>query len=311
MLHIFHSHTTEILLPDKHPFPSQKYALLLERVEQLATTRASTVGSPLTIGHAPAATDEEILRVHTAEYLRRVTHNLLTPAEQRAIGFPWSESFVQRARHSSGATLAAARAVVKEGGWGVHLAGGTHHASADRGQGFCVFNDVAIAVRMLQAEHALRRALIIDTDVHQGNGTAELFAADPSVYTFSIHGARNFPLKKVPSNLDVPLEDGCDDATYLRLLKPAVEQAIRESQPEWVFWISGADPYQEDKYGRMSLTKAGLRRRDQWIACRLRETELPVVTVMGGGYARNVEDIAEIYAATVEELAFQSPLLNR
>lgn len=310
MLHVFHSHTTELPLPDKHPFPSQKYQALLTRVEQLAAKGNDTDSDCMTVCAAPQATDAEILRVHTADYLHRVTAGLLTQAEQRVIGFPWSPGFVSRACHSVGATVAATRAVAKLGGWGVHLAGGTHHASAYRGQGFCVFNDVAIAARMLQAEHGIGRVLVLDTDVHQGNGTAELFAEDASVFTLSIHGAKNFPLKKFPSDLDVPLEDGCDDETYMRLLKPALKQAIERSEPEWVFWISGADPYAGDKYGRMALTKAGLRIRDRWITETLRALEIPVVTTMGGGYARDIEEIADIYAATVEELARRAPATN-
>lgn len=304
MLNVFYSDDTQMLLPAKHPFPQQKYGLLRERVAQLAETLR------IELAPAPAATRDELLRVHTAEYIAKVFEGDLTEQEQRAIGFPWSPQFVQRSLRSIGATLAAARSMfagVNEGlTWGAHLAGGTHHAFADRGQGFCVFNDVAVAIRALQDDGKIERALVIDCDVHQGNGTAKLFEGDATVFTFSIHGAKNFPLKKEVSDLDVPLTDGCEDEAYLELLTPAIEQAFAAGPFDAVFYISGADPYHEDRYGRMKLTKAGLRERDRLVLTRCRVEGLPTTIVMGGGYARDVQAVAEIYAGTIEEAARQA-----
>lgn len=305
MLHVFYSDLVELPLPEKHAFPRDKYRLAREWVERLA----ALPGNPLEIAlaPAPAVTRRELLRVHTADYIDAVFEGRLTDKQQRAIGFPWSRGFVRRQLHSTGGTLAAARVALEldSPAWGAHLAGGTHHAFADHGQGFCVFNDVAVAIRTLRAEGALERALVVDCDVHQGNGTADLFKDDPQVFTFSIHGAKNFPFHKTTSDLDVPLEDGCEDAAYLELLDPALAR-IFDGDYDAVFYISGADPFEEDKYGRMKLTKAGLRERDRRVLSRCREAALPTVIVMGGGYARDVDDIAEIYAATIETAAEQA-----
>jgi acetoin utilization deacetylase AcuC-like enzyme len=294
-------------LPEKHPFPRNKYALARERVAAISDERG------IVLREAPAATDEELLRVHTADYVARVRGGLLTDREQREIGFPWSEGLVARSLHSTGATLAAARAVfagLSTGApvWGAHLAGGTHHAFADRGQGFCVFNDVAVAIRAMQAQGAFDRAIVIDLDVHQGNGTAAIFAEDPNVFTLSVHGAKNFPLRKETSDLDVTLDDGAGDDDYLPLVRGALDEAWRRFDPQAVFYIAGADPYVADRYGRMALTKRGLRERDRMVANDCRDRGLPLVAAMGGGYARNVDDVAEIYATTIEVLAEHAPM---
>ena len=293
-------------LPEKHPFPRNKYALARERVAAMADRLG------IVLREAPAATDEELLRVHTPDYVARVRGGLLTDREQREIGFPWSEGFVARSLHSTGATLAAARAVFanrsqRVGAWGAHLAGGTHHAFPDRGQGFCVFNDVAVAIRAMQAEGELERAIVIDLDVHQGNGTAAIFAEDPRVFTLSVHGAKNFPLRKETSDLDVTLDDGATDEDYLPLVRRALDEAWRRCDPQAVFYIAGADPYVTDRYGRMALTKQGLRERDRMVMDDCRDRGLPVVAAMGGGYARNVGDVAEIYATTIEVMAAHAP----
>lgn len=310
MLFAYYSDHVAMPLPQKHAFPRNKYALARERVAAFAEELA------IELRPAPAATDDELLRVHTADYVRRVRSGELTSQEQREIGFPWSEGFVERSITSTGATLAAGRAVFAardhnhEGGhaaWGVHLAGGTHHAFADRGQGFCVFNDVAVAVRNLRAEGRFTRALVLDLDVHQGNGTAAIFADDPGTFTVSLHGAKNFPRVKTTSDLDVPLPDACEDAEYLARLDETLPEVWRRFDPEAVFYVAGADPYCEDRYGRMKLTKAGLRERDERVAAACRERGLPVVAAMGGGYARDVDAVAEIYATTVEVLARYAP----
>ena len=306
MLHVYYSDLVELPLPEKHAFPRSKYRLARERVAQLAAAEGPNL--PIVLSPAPAVTQEDLLRVHTPEYIDAVITGKLTDREQRKIGFPWSEGFVERQLHSTGATLAAARAAFEHLGrgplaWGAHLAGGTHHAFADQGQGFCVFNDVAVAIHSLRNDGRLRRALVLDCDVHQGNGTARLFQDDPDVFTFSIHGAKNFPLRKEESDLDVPLEDGCGDEEYLRLLEPGLDQSFDAGPFDAIFYISGADPFKDDRYGRMSLTKAGLLERDRRVLSRCREAGVPTVTVMGGGYARNVSDVAEIYAATIEQAA--------
>lgn len=302
MLYTYYSDHVSLPLPEKHAFPRNKYRLARERIGEFAE------GLAIELRPAPEATDEELRLVHTPEYVDRVRRGELSEKELREIGFPWSEGFVERSLHSTGATLAAGRAVyaARDRGidaWGVHLAGGTHHAFADRGQGFCVFNDVAVAVRNLRAEGRFLRALILDLDVHQGNGTARLFVNDPATFTISMHGAKNYPRIKETSDLDTPLPDGCGDTEYLGRLDETLEEAWRRFDPEVVFYLAGADPYEHDRYGRMKLTLEGLRERDERVAAACQERHLPVIAAMGGGYARDVEAIATIYATTVGVLA--------
>lgn len=306
MLFVYYSDHVALPLPEKHAFPRNKYRLARGRIEQFAEELA------IDLRPAPPATDAELLRVHTADYVRRVRGGELTEKEQREIGFPWSEGFVERSLHSTGATLAAGRAVYEArdrgvAAWGVHTAGGTHHAFADRGQGFCVFNDVAVAIRNLRAEGHFERALVLDLDVHQGNGTAAIFADDAATFTVSLHGGKNYPRIKEHSDLDVPLPDGCEDAEYLDRFEETLAETWRRFNPQVVFYIAGADPFEQDRYGRMKLTKEGLRRRDECVAIECRERGLPLITSMGGGYARNVDAVAELYASTVETLARLAP----
>lgn len=246
----------------------------------------------------PAASDPEIERVHCPRYRERVASGTLSPAEQRAIGFPWSEPMVERSRRSSGATIAAAREALTHG-WAANLAGGTHHAFRDRGEGFCVFNDVAIAARALQAEAGLQRIAVIDCDVHQGNGTAAIFAGDDSVFTFSIHGARNFPFTKEASDLDIELADGTGDDEYLWHLESGLDETLERSRPQLAFYLAGADPYEGDRLGRLKLTKAGLARRDELVLSALAARGIPVAIAMAGGYARDIEDSVDIHANTI------------
>jgi len=314
LLTVFYSDFVDFPLPEKHAFPRQKYRLAREAVERLPA------GLGVRLRRAPAVAREELLHVHTSEYIDQVMQGELPDKQQRAIGFPWSPELVQRSLHSVGATLAAAGVAVGSHAlpsgtssgndnprqWAAHLAGGTHHAFADRGQGFCIFNDAAVAIRMLQASGQIERAIVIDCDVHQGNGTAAIFAGDSSVFTFSIHGAKNFPLHKQASDLDVPLPDGCNDGEYLARLEPALADAWRCGPFDAVIYIAGADPYRGDKYGRMQLTKRGLQERDRLVLERCRSERVPTVTVMGGGYARDVRDVAEIHLETIREAALQS-----
>jgi len=264
-----------------------KYALL----------RARVAGWPeLRLFEAPRATVAALLGAHDPDYVSAVLEGGLSERALRVIGFPWSEEMLERTLCSAGATCAATAAAVEDG-IAVNLAGGTHHAGPGSGQGYCVFNDVAVAARLAQASGWARRVAIVDTDVHQGNGTAEVFASDPTVFTFSIHGEKNFPFHKVASDLDVALPDGTGDAAYLDALAPGLE-AVRAFGPDLVLWVSGADPYEGDRLGRLRLTLAGLRSRDDAVldAC----AGVPVVVTMGGGYAPEVADIVAVHAQTVD-----------
>jgi len=291
-MHLFYSDVFVLPLPSHHRFPMGKYARLRERLLAGGDFGLDDFGVPA------AVSDAEITRVHCANYLERVAGGALSAAEQKAIGFPWSERMVERSRRSSGATLAAAREALTHG-WAANLAGGTHHAFRNRGEGFCVFNDTAIAARALQAEAGLTRIAVIDCDVHQGNGTASIFAGDESVFTFSIHGARNFPFTKEASDLDVELPDGAGDDEYLWHLERALDETLERSDPQLVFYLAGADPYEGDRLGRLKLTKAGLARRDEMVLRTLAARRIPVAIAMAGGYASDIEDSVDIHANTI------------
>jgi len=280
-------------LPVGHRFPIDKYALLRRRLGAHAAA-----GVNLEFIEPHAATDDELARVHDRAYVGRVFSGALSDAEIRRIGFPWSPALVERSLRSTGAAVDAAAAALEDG-IAASLAGGTHHAGTDWGEGFCVFNDTAVAAREMQARGMVRRVLILDCDVHQGNGTAEIFAADPTVFTMSIHGARNFPVRKHPSSLDVPLDDGIGDEEYLRALEPAVAESFERSQAELVLYIAGADPYAGDRLGRLALTKAGLVARDRLVLAAARGTGAALAIVCGGGYCPDIESIVDIHAATI------------
>jgi acetoin utilization deacetylase AcuC-like enzyme len=289
-------------LPQGHRFPMIKYARVRERCV------AEGVLAPGALREPPAATWDELALVHDAEYLARVRDGTLDAAEQRRIGFPWSEGMVERSRRSVGATIAAARAALANAarfGWGVaiNLAGGTHHAHAGHGEGFCVFNDAAVASRVLQREGAVRRVAILDLDVHQGNGTAAIFAADPSVYTLSIHGARNFPFRKSRSTLDIELPDGASDEVFLAAVETYVPPVLSEFRPDLVVYLAGADPYHDDRFGRLGMSKAGLERRDLRALGMCMQSGVPVAVTMAGGYARDTEDTVDIHVRTVRVAA--------
>jgi acetoin utilization deacetylase AcuC-like enzyme len=288
-------------LPEGHGFPIEKYRLLRVRLE---SHRAAGVAFEFIEPHA--ATDDELARVHGRGYLGRVMAGTLSRDEVRRIGFPWSRELVERSLRSTGAAVDAAAAAIADG-VAASLAGGTHHAGTDWGEGYCVFNDTAVAAREMQARGAVDRVLILDCDVHQGNGTAEIFADDPSVFTMSIHGARNFPLRKHPGSLDVPLEDGTGDEEYLRLLATAVDQSFDRARADLVLYIAGADPYAGDRLGRLKLTKQGLVERDKIVLAAAQAAGTPVAIVCGGGYCQDLESIVDIHAATMLLAAAQSP----
>lgn len=295
---VFYTDHFVLPLPPSHRFPMQKYALLRQRVED-----SGVAGEPLIV--PAAATDEQLLRVHSREYVERVVSGTLSAEQQRRIGFPWSAQMVERSRRSSGATLAAARAALSEG-IGINLAGGTHHAFRDRGEGYCVFNDAAIAARTLQAEGLAQRIAIVDCDVHQGNGTAAILADDPSVYTFSVHAANNFPFTKEASDLDIELPDGTGDEPYLAAVERGVCTALSAGQPQLVIYLAGADPYEGDRLGRLKVTKNGLAQRDRLVLELCGASGVPVAIAMAGGYARRIEDGVDIHFSTVETAALVS-----
>lgn len=249
--------------------------------------------------HVPAAaSDSELRRAHDGDYIERVCRGQLTAQEQKAIGFPWSEGMVERSRRSAGATLAACRAALLDGA-AANLAGGTHHAHFARGEGFCVFNDAAVAARTMLAEGAIARALIVDADVHQGNGTASILRDDPAVFTFSIHGARNFPFDKENSDLDIELPDGCGDSAYLMRFDEGLETSFDLARPQLVIYLAGADPYHDDRLGRLGLSIDGLAERDQRVFARCKALRIPVAIAMAGGYARQIADTIDIHANTI------------
>ncbi len=292
-MRLFPSDRYPLPLPAGHRFPVAKYAALRRRLEVHAAA-----GSPLEFIEPHAATDDELLRVHDRAYVGRVLSGTLSAAEIRRIGFPWSEALVERSLRSTGAAVDAAAAALADG-VAASLAGGTHHAGSDWGEGYCLFNDTAVAAREMQARGLVRRVVILDCDVHQGNGTAEIFSGDESVFTMSIHGERNFPLRKHPGSLDVPLADGTGDEAYLAALAPAVAESFARGRPDLVLLIAGADPYADDRLGRLALTKEGLLERDRLVLAAARRAGLPLAIVCGGGYCDEIESIVDIHTATM------------
>ena len=294
-MQIFYSDHFVLPLPAGHRFPMPKYARLRERV------LASALGGDCRV--PDAATDEQLGLVHDPAYLDKVKQGTLSAEEMRAIGFPWTEQMVERSRRSSGATVAAARAALQEG-TAANLAGGTHHAFRDRGEGFCVFNDSAVAARVLQQEGLVKRVLVIDCDVHQGNGTAAIFRGDDSVFTFSIHGANNYPFAKEAGDLDIELPDGTGDRAYLDLLEPGLKLAMQRAGADLAIYLAGADPYNDDRLGRLALSKQGLLSRDRMVFEACARAGLAVAVSMAGGYARDIEDTIDINYHTLETAAW-------
>jgi acetoin utilization deacetylase AcuC-like enzyme len=291
MLHAWSSAKYSFPLPDGHRFPISKYALLREGVLAEHIVRAECMHDP------PRASREDLLLVHTADYVDRFTRGELTAHEERRLGFPWSDALVERSYRAAGGTCEAARFALKNG-VAMNLAGGTHHAFPDHGEGFCVFNDVAVAIRALQRDRAIARAAIIDLDVHQGNGTHAIFAGDDAVFTFSMHGGRNYPFRKVPGCLDIELPDRAGDDEYLTLLTDALPRVIASAQPDLVIYLAGADPHERDRLGRLSLTVDGLARRDSMVLERCREVGLPIVVTIAGGYGDPIDETVRIHMET-------------
>ena len=293
---VFYSDQFVLPLPEGHRFPMNKYSMLRERVEKAGLCGPGELRAP------HAVTDEEVLRAHDPNYLKKVITGTLSDKEMRRIGFPWSERMVERSRRASGGTLDACRSAHEEG-IAANVAGGTHHAFADRGEGFCVLNDSAIAARALRAEGLVSRVAVLDTDVHQGNGTAAILHGDPNVFTFSIHGAKNYPFHKEQSDLDVPLSDGADDSAFLSALSDALGRVLDQGTWDLAIFLAGADPLEGDKLGRLSVTKSGLAERDRMVLEACRERDIPIALTMAGGYAKQVEDTVDVHFQTVERAA--------
>jgi acetoin utilization deacetylase AcuC-like enzyme len=283
-----------VALPGGHPFPISKYPLLKD---QLVAEGVLAAGDIL----APEPADRHTLElVHTREYLDKLESSSLSTAEQRRLGLPWSEALWRRSRLSSGGTLLAARTALSEGLAG-NLAGGTHHAFADHGEGFCVLNDVAIAAATLRADRVIERAAVIDLDVHQGNGTAAIFETVDEVFTFSMHGERNYPLAKMRSNVDVPLADGTGDGEYLDTLQRHLPAVLERARADIAFYLAGVDVAAGDRYGKLALTEEGVRRRERLVISMVRDLGIPLVIVLAGGYAPSPARTAELHAHAFRE----------
>ena len=286
----FYSDHFVLPLPEGHRFPMQKYRLVREGVARAVPC--------VEFCEAPFTSDGVLALAHHPEYIRQVSAGALPSDQQKAIGFPWSPQMVERSRRFAGATISACRAAMKEG-TAVNLAGGTHHAHADRGEGFCVFNDAAIAARLMQAERRAKHVAIVDLDVHQGNGTASILAHDDSIFTLSLHAENNYPFRKENSDLDVALADGTGDAVYLQALQDALAELFRRFSPNLIIYLAGADPHEGDRLGRLKLTMNGLSARDRMVLDQARAREIPVALAMAGGYGKNIQDTVAVHVQTI------------
>ena len=291
MLKIAYSPIYKYELPEGHRFPMEKYELIPEQLLYEGTI------SPEHFFHPTALADDEILLTHTAEYLHKLNTQSLSAKEIRAIGFPMSEQLISRGKHIANGTLQCAKYAIQYG-ISMNIAGGTHHSYADHGEGFCIFNDIAIASNILLHDGAVSKILIVDLDVHQGNGTAKIFENEPRVFTFSMHGAKNYPGRKEKSDLDIGLADGTEDSTYLAILKDTLPSLLKKVKPEMVFYLSGVDILATDKLGRLSVSIDGCKERDRYVLQTCREQGLPVCVSMGGGYSPNIKDIITAHANT-------------
>lgn len=294
-MQVFYTDRFSLSLPPGHRFPAQKYRLLRERVAQAPWIQGHELIEPEAIAL------EDLLRAHDAAYVARVLQGQLSSAEVRRIGFPWSPAMVERSMRATGATYMATYAALQDGR-AVTLAGGTHHACYDHGEGYCVFNDCAVAVLSAHAAGRVRRALIIDLDVHQGNGTADIMREREWCYTFSMHAAKNYPFRKIAGDCDIEFADGTSDDEYLDTLHTALEYVWAHARPDVVYYLAGADPFVGDGLGRLALTKQGLHLRDQMVLQRVKSEGVPVVVVMAGGYGVDINDTVDIHYQTVKQV---------
>ncbi len=302
-MHIWTHHRWRFPLPPHQRVPIEKYELLADRVVADGLVALTEVHEPDPVDWA------ELAAVHDCGLLSRIREGCMTTREERGLGLPWSPELVERARRAAGGTVAAARHALSHD-VAINLGGGTHHAGHDFARGYCLFNDVAVALAALRRDGEAERALVVDCDVHQGDGTAQIFAADPRTFTLSLHGARNYPFSRVPSDLDVDIASGTGDARYLRALDEALDFALERSQPEFAFYLAGADPWQGDRLGRLALSKAGLRTRDALVLDRLAEAGAAVCVVLAGGYAEDIRDTVDINAATAAAVAERTHVLT-
>jgi len=288
---IFYSPYYYADIGEGHVFPIRKFEIAKQILLAEGTLSPDEIVEPEPVDIA------DLLLVHTADYISRLVEGRLTAKEVRKLGLPWSEALVRRSFHAISGTINASKRALLDG-VSSNLAGGTHHAYPDRGEGFCVLNDIAVAIRVLQREKLASRFLIIDLDVHQGNGTAFIFQNSPEVYTFSMHGAKNYPLFKENSTLDIELPDGTADEEYLETLDQALPR-LRLHNADIIFYLAGADPFENDRLGRLKLTKGGLHRRDEIVLRFARDEEIPIVTTMSGGYAQEIADTVDIHCNTI------------
>jgi acetoin utilization deacetylase AcuC-like enzyme len=302
-MRVFYTPRYYAAIGEGHIFPIRKFELVRNRLLAEGTLRNEELIEP------EPASIEDVRLVHTEDYVTRLCNGTLTQKEIRRLGLPWSESLVTRSFYAVGGTIAAALSALEDG-YGSNLAGGTHHSFADRGEGFCVLNDVAVAIRALRRRQLLTRAAIVDCDVHQGNGTATIFEKDRETFTFSIHGANNYPLFKATSSLDIELPDKTSDNDYLDTLANNLPTVFGHD-PEIIFFLAGADPYADDKLGRLAVSIDGLRRRDAYVLQQCYEREIPVVTVMSGGYGKDINDTITIHCNTIRAVkeVFETHLL--
>ncbi len=289
-----------------HVFPSQKFRLIYEMLlrEDIATPEDFLRPSP--------ASDEDLLRVHTADWVHKLKTGTLTASEVMKLEVPYSKELAEAVWLAAGGTILAGHSALRDG-FGSNLSGGFHHAYPGHGEGFCAIHDVAVGIRKLQADGAVKKAMVVDTDVHHGNGTAAIFRNDPTVFTLSIHQESNYPAHKPPSSIDLNMADRADDEEYLGVLIPAVKKALEEFRPDILFYVGGADPYCEDQLGGLSLTKDGLKRRDRGVFEEARRRKIPVATTLAGGYARRVEDTIRIHVNTIlaaREMAEKYPQVS-
>jgi len=289
-LRAYYSDHFVLPLPPGHRFPMAKYRMIREGAAQTI--------AQLECHEALAATDGVLALAHHPDYIHKVASGTLSERAQKDIGFPWSPDMVERSRRSTGATIAACRSALEQG-LAVNMAGGTHHAYADRGGGFCVFNDAAVAARLMQAERRVARVAVVDLDVHQGNGTASILARDESVFTLSLHGENNYPFEKEQSDLDVALADGVTDEIYLAALQGALAQLMQDFVPQLIIYLAGADPHEGDRLGRMKLSLAGLAARDQQVFELGRQHRIPIAVAMAGGYGKKIEDTVAVHLQTI------------